>query len=83
MAGVTQQKFEAFWMRLNGHDPCVGPKLMAHDSETSDMGTDVQYRSNIVGPKDIDLVFVLEYRICKLSTGRLDEEIATIDLVAR
>jgi hypothetical protein len=56
---------------------------MAHDSETSDMGTDVQYRSNIVGPKDIDLVFVLEYRICKLSTGRLDEEIATIDLVAR
>jgi hypothetical protein len=46
------------------------------------MGTDVQYRSNVVGPKDIDLVFVLKYGVCKLGTGRLDEEIAAVNLIA-
>jgi hypothetical protein len=69
-------------MRLDGHDPCVGPILMAHYGKTPHMGTDVQYRSNVVGPKDIDLVFVLKYGVCKLGTGRLDEEIAAVNLIA-
>jgi hypothetical protein len=69
-------------MGLDGHDPSVGPILMAHYGKTPHMGTDVQYGSNVVGPEDIDLVFVLEYRVCKLGTGRLDEKIAAVDLVA-